>query len=45
MRVLPYWPKERYLELAPKFWASTRSRLDPIEFEAWLCPFTVPHAA
>jgi transposase len=45
MRVLPYWPKERYLELAPKFWTSTRAKLDPIEFEAWLCPFTVPGAA
>ena len=45
MRVLPYWPKDRYLELAPKFWTSTRSKLDPVEFEAWLCPFTVPAAA
>jgi hypothetical protein len=21
IRVLPYWPRARYLELAPKYWA------------------------
>ena len=26
--VLPYWPKDRYLELAPKFWATTRASLN-----------------
>jgi transposase len=31
MRVLPYWPKERHLELSPKYWAATRSNLDPLE--------------
>jgi transposase len=29
IRVLPYWPRERFLELAPKFWVATRARLDP----------------
>ena len=28
-RVMPYWPRDRYLELAPKHWARTRARLDP----------------
>jgi len=28
MRVLPYWPQGRYLELAPQNWATTRARLD-----------------
>jgi hypothetical protein len=45
MRVLPYWPATRYLELAPKYWATTRSNLDPVELDTWLCPFTVPPAA
>ena len=45
MRVLPYWPKHRHLELAPKYWAATRSNLDPVELDTWLCPFTVPPAA
>jgi transposase len=25
IRVLPHWPRDRFLELAPKFWAATRS--------------------
>src|SRR5262249_21991309 len=24
IRVMPYWPRDRYLELAPKYWARTR---------------------
>lgn len=28
IRLLPYWPKHRYLELAPKYWARTRATLD-----------------
>jgi hypothetical protein len=27
-RVLAYWPRARYLELSPRYWAGTRSRLD-----------------
>ena len=45
MRVLPYWPKHRYLELAPKYWRATRSNLDPAELDALLCPITVPQVA
>jgi transposase len=45
MRVLPYWPKHRYLELAPKYWQATRENLNPVELEADLCSFTVPPAA
>ncbi|MGI8496846.1 MAG: IS66 family transposase [Solirubrobacterales bacterium] len=41
-RVLPHWPRDRYLDLAPKFWASTRARLDPVELAAELGPLTVP---
>lgn len=28
IRVLPFWPRDRYLELAPKFWTETRATLD-----------------
>ena len=42
IRVLPYWPRDRYLELAPKYWARTRARLDPIEMKAPLGHVTVP---
>jgi transposase len=28
IRVLPFWPRERYLELAPKYWPQTRTQLD-----------------
>jgi len=41
-RVLAHWPKDRYLELAPKYWASTRARLDPNELANEIGPLTVP---
>jgi transposase len=41
-RVLPHWPRDRYLELAPKYWATTRGRLDPVELAAELGPLTIP---
>jgi transposase len=44
LRLLPYWPKERSLELAPKHWAVTRQKLNPEELDAFLCSFTVPAA-
>lgn len=44
LRVLPYWPKERMLELAPKHWAATRAKLRADELDAPLCPFTIPAA-
>jgi transposase len=42
IRVMPYWPRERYLELAPKYWARTRARLDPAEMARPLGHITVP---
>jgi transposase len=42
LRVLPYWPQERYLELAPQHWLATRARLDPMQLERPLSNFTVP---
>ena len=42
LRVLPYWPRERYLELAPNNWTATRAKLDPDELDAPLCSFTIP---
>ncbi len=44
LRVLPYWPRERYLELAPKHWTATRARLRPEELAAPLSAFEVPAA-
>jgi transposase len=41
-RVLAHWPRDRYLELAPKYWARTRARLDPAELAAEIGPLTVP---
>ena len=42
LRLLPYWPKERFLELAPKYWARTRARLDPLELEVPIGEISVP---
>ena len=42
IRILPYWPRERYLELAPKYWRATRARLSPKELELPLGHITVP---
>jgi transposase len=48
-RVLAHWPRDRYLELAPKYWAATRVRLDPeqlrCEFGPLLVPPPIPAAA
>lgn len=41
-RVLGHWPRDRYLELAPKFWAATRARLEPRELAMEFGPLTVP---
>jgi hypothetical protein len=43
-RVLPHWPRERYLELAPRYWSATRARLDPNELDQELGPLKVPEA-
>jgi transposase len=42
IRIMPYWPRARFLELAPAYWAQTRARLDPVELEAELGHVTVP---
>jgi transposase len=42
LRVLPYWPKDRHLELAPNFWQATRARLDPTELAAPAGVISVP---
>jgi hypothetical protein len=45
IRILPFWPRERYLELAPAYWAHTRQRLDPAELDLELGTITVPPLA
>jgi hypothetical protein len=42
LRLLPYWPQQRYLELAPKYWAATRAKLNPAELERHVGTFTIP---
>jgi transposase len=42
LRVLPYWPRDRYLELAPAHWTATRAHLNPDELDMQLGSFTVP---
>jgi transposase len=41
-RVLAHWPRDRHLELAPKYWAQTRARLDPAELGVEIGTLTVP---
>ncbi len=41
-RVLPYWPKERYLELAPKYCLTTRAKLNAEELDKPVAAFTIP---
>ena len=43
-RVLPYWPRDRYLELAPKYWTATRARLLEHELALPVGHITVPPA-
>lgn len=42
IRVLPYWPRQRFLELAPKFWAATRSRIDAVQLAKEIGVIDVP---
>jgi transposase len=44
LRLLPYWPADRYIELAPKNWTATRVRLDPSELDGPLGIFSIPPA-
>lgn len=43
-RVMPYWPRDRYLQLAPKYWPATRGRLVEAELALPLGHITVPPA-
>lgn len=42
IRLVPVWPRDRYLELAPKYWAETRGRLDADQLAAAVGPIAVP---
>ena len=42
IRVMPFWPRDRYIELAPKYWAATRERLDPAQLAKPVGHITVP---
>lgn len=42
MRVLPFWPKHRHLELAPQNWVRTRARLVAAELDKPISWITVP---
>ena len=41
-RVLGQWPRDRYIELAPKYWAATRARLDPRQLADEVGMLTIP---
>ena len=43
-RVLPHWPSGRFLELSPRDWPATRTRLVAAELERELGPLTIPPA-
>jgi transposase len=45
IRVMPYWPRQRYLELCPRYWLATRARFDPRELELPIGHITVPPLA
>mgnify|MGYP003339011718 CR=1 FL=1 len=42
--VLPQWPSDRYLELAPKYWRATRARLVDAELAREITWLTIPVA-
>jgi transposase len=41
-RVLPQWPRDRYIELAPKYWSATRARLDTAQLDVEIGWLTIP---
>jgi transposase len=43
-RVLASWPRDRYLELSPRYWIATRARLDGAELAREVGPLTIPPA-
>lgn len=42
LRVVAHWPRDRFLELAPKNWAATRARLVQAELAMPVGPLTIP---
>ena len=42
IHVMPQWPRDRYLELCPRDWPTTRARLDPAELQRELGWVTIP---
>ncbi len=42
IRLVPLWPPDRVLELAPLFWARTRARLDPNALDYDVGPIAIP---
>jgi transposase len=42
IRLVPLWPADRMLELAPLFWARTRARLDADALAQELGPIAIP---
>jgi len=44
-RVLPQWPRDRYLELAPKYWPATRARMDQAQLAVEIGWLTIPSPA
>jgi transposase len=41
-RTLPQWPSDRYIELAPRYWAATRARIDAAQLEIEIGWITIP---
>jgi transposase len=44
LRVLPSWPRARFLELAPKYWTATRATLNQVQLNAEVGDIDVPPA-
>ena len=42
IRIVPYWPNDRFLELSPKYWTATRAKLSPDELARPAGSFAVP---
>jgi transposase len=42
IHVLPFWPRTRYLELAPRYWAATRARIPAAQLKVEIGDVTVP---
>lgn len=42
IHIVPLWPRDRYLELAPKYWTATRARLETGDLAREIGPITVP---